>query len=169
MQLLRKNGLRRLIIGGMHPGGTIILGWRSRWTWTDDFCGFRTQVVATTMCATGRRKYTHSAVARTFSLRNVQISRTRMAQGLSVMKRFVAFCMSCLSVSPSPFSCFNRRPCCSLTATFSAPHLCRALPAPKARGMRTPTRGALSIGQIQRTPQVMSPSCSTKTFLWTMT
>ena len=35
--------------------------------------------------------YTHSAVARTFSLRGVQISRTRMAQvqGLSVMKKKV--------------------------------------------------------------------------------
>ena len=37
MQLLRKNGLRRLIIGGMHPGGTITLSGISRWTWADDF------------------------------------------------------------------------------------------------------------------------------------
>ena len=63
--------------------------------------------------------------------------------------------MSFLSVSHSSFSCFIRRPSCIQKVTFPGPVLSRALPAPKSRCMRTPTRAArsLSIWQIQCTPQ----------------
>ena len=91
--------------------------------------------------------------------------------GSSICKKVCSVHVVSLSISPSPFSRFTRRLCCSLIVTFPAPHLCRVLFAPKSRSMRTPTRAArrLSKWQIQRTPQVMSPRCSTKTFLWTMT
>ena len=52
--------------------------------------------------------------------------------------------MSYLSISPSPFSCFIRLPCCSLTVTWRPPsrpwrlHLpCRTVPDPKAQVWRT--------------------------------
>ena len=76
--------------------------------------------------------------------------------------------MSYLSISPSPFSCFIRRPCCSRTVTStprSCLHLpCRTVPDPEARVQRTSTRAARSLANwpIPRTPQVVSPTSSTR-------
>ena len=81
--------------------------------------------------------------------------------------------MSHLSMSPSPFSCFIRRPCCSRTVTStprSRLHLpCRTVPDPKARVKRTSARAArcLDTWPIPRTPQVMSPKSFTRLLLQT--
>ena len=83
--------------------------------------------------------------------------------------------MSHLSVSPSPFSCFIHRLCCSRTVTStprSRLHLpCRTVPDPKARVKRTSARaaGSLATWPIPRTPQVMSTKCSTRLLLQTET
>ena len=67
-----------------------------------------------------------------------------------------AVCMSHISVSPSPYSCFICRPCCSHTVTStprSRPHrLRRALPDPRARVERTSARapGSLATWPIPR-------------------
>ena len=68
-----------------------------------------------------------------------------------------AVCMSYLSISTSPFSCFIRRLCCSRTVT-STPRsrlhrLRRASPDPKARVKRTSARapGSLATWPIPRT------------------
>ena len=88
------------------------------------------------------------AVDRTFFCTTLGTLRTshacehiRMAQGC--MKRVFTVCMSCLSISPSPLSCFTRLPCCSPTDTSttssrpSRPHrLCWAYSDPKARDQR---------------------------------
>ena len=82
-----------------------------------------------------------------------------------------AVCMSYLSISPSPFSCFIHRLCCSRTVTStlrSRLHLpSRTVPDPKARVKRTSVRGArrLATWPIPRTPQVMSPKSSTRLLL----
>ena len=68
------NWLLHLIIGGKQTGGTS-LGGKDHdghgMTKSEFFLysEFRTQVVATTVCATRRCTHTHSRVARTFSLR----------------------------------------------------------------------------------------------------
>ena len=83
--------------------------------------------------------------------------------------------MSLLSVSPSPFSCFICRPCCSRTVTStprSRLHLpCRTVPDPKARVKRTSARAARSLATwpVPRTPQVMNPKSSTRLLLQTET
>ena len=69
-----------------------------------------------------------------------------------------AVCMSYLSISPSPFSCFIRHPCCSRTVTStprSGLHLpCRTVADPKARVKHTSARAARSLATwpIPRTP-----------------
>ena len=80
-----------------------------------------------------------------------------------------------LSISPSPFSCSIRRPCCSRTTTWtprSCLHLlCRIVPDPKARVWRTSARavGSLATWPIPRTPQVTSPRSSTRLLLQMVT
>ena len=67
--------------------------------------------------------------------------------------------MSYLSISPSPLTCFIRRPCCSRTVTStlrSRLHLpCRTVPDPKARVNCTSARAAMSLATwpIPRTLQ----------------
>ena len=60
--------------------------------------------------------------------------------------------MSHLSLPPSPFSCFIRRPCCSRTVTStprSRLHLpCRTVPDPKARVKRTSARADEEFGYL---------------------
>ena len=66
--------------------------------------------------------------------------------------------ISYISISPSPFSCFIHRPCCSRTVTltprFRLHRLRRALPEPKARVKRTSARAPRSLATwpIPRTP-----------------
>ena len=66
--------------------------------------------------------------------------------------------ISYISISPSPFSCFIHRPCCSRTVTstprFRLHRLRRALPEPKARVKRTSARAPRSLATwpILRTP-----------------
>ena len=52
-------------------------------------------------------------------------------------RKVFAVRMSYLSISPSPFSCFIRLPCCSLTVISRPPsHLpCRTVPDPKSAGL----------------------------------
>ena len=77
-----------------------------------------------------------------------------------------AVCMSYLSISPSPFSRFIRRLCCSGTVTStprSRPHrLRRSLPDPKARVKRTSLRapGSLATWPIRRSPQDVPTHCA---------
>ena len=85
-------------------------------------------------------------------------------------------CLQCglsyRSISPSPFSCFISRPCCSRTVT-SKPYSRRHCPRRtfplilKARVKRTSARAPRSLATwpIPRTPQVMSPRSSTKSLL----
>ena len=145
-----------------------------------DFWGFGTQAVATTVCATG--VYTHSPVARTF-FRTVLHTFTHLractfTHGSSVCKKVCCMRMWLISISPSPFSCFTLHPCSSLTVTSRPrsrlwrPRLpCRTVPDPKARVKRTSARavGSLATWPIPRSPQVMSPTSSTRSLLWTMT
>ena len=83
--------------------------------------------------------------------------------------------MSYLSISPSPFSCFIRRLCCSRTVT-STPRsrlhrLRRTVPDPKARVKRTSARAPRSLATwpIPRTKQAMSAKSSTRLLLQTLT
>ena len=69
-----------------------------------------------------------------------------------------AVLMSCLSISPSPFSCFIRLLCCSCTVTSRPPSRLQSLRRisldPKARAKRTSARAARSLATwpIPRTP-----------------
>ena len=71
-------------IGGQRPGGRNQHGRGT--TRSGDFLvsGFRTHVVATTVCATevSTHSVSHAHYSDTISLRGVQTSRTRMAQGV---------------------------------------------------------------------------------------
>ena len=124
----------------------------SRWSWSDKcsfflsldffldrvFLGFRTHVVATTVCTTGG---VHTLTCRThiFLLHSLSthirtsscVSHTRMAQGSSVCKKGVCVCVLDLSISLSPFSWFTRLPCCSCTVT--------SRPIPNTTSLLTPT------------------------------
>ena len=123
VQLLRKNGIRLLMIGGLHQGGPIILGGRvqdglgliiySRFSHPNVFCvshpgkRVRTQVVETTVCATWS---VHTAVARTCCV--------CMAQGELSLKKVFLHCACRVSSSrPRPLWCVSRHLCCSLTDT----------------------------------------------------
>ena len=113
--------------------------------------GFRTHIVATTVRATGvyTPSVSHAHFSDTLSLRGVQTSRTRMAQG--VCSAHV------VSTSPSPCSCFIRRLCCSTVTSTPRSRLhcpCRTVSDPKARVKRTSARVARSLATcpIPRTP-----------------
>ena len=76
---------------------------------------------------------------------------------LECLKKFVA-CMSCLSISPSPFSCFTCHPCCLLTVTsrpfqtLTSTTFLSSFTRPKARVKRTSTRAPRSLatsGQVR--------------------
>ena len=123
-------------IGGQRPGGRNQYG--SGTTKSGNFfvSGFRTHVVATTVCAT----------------RGVQTSRTRMAQGVCsahVISQHLTF----------SFLMFHPPLCCSRTVTStprSRLHLpCRTAPDPKAPVQRTSARASRSLATcpIPRTPQ----------------
>ena len=112
--------------------------------------------------------YTHSVshahFSDTFSLRGVQMSRTRMVQGV-----YSAHVIS-LHLTLSMLM-FHPLSCCSLTVTSRPPsrlsrlHFpCRAVPDPKARVKRTSARvaGSLATSPIPRTPQVMIPKSWTR-------
>ena len=76
------------------------------------FRGFRTHILATTVCTTG--VYTHSFVARTIpsTARSLHTHAWPKAQGHQ-KDSFIAH-VSYLSISPSSFSCFTCL-CCSCT------------------------------------------------------
>ena len=103
------------------------------------------------MCATGGGTHTPCRTLTfptQFSLRDVQTSRTRMAQG-------VCSALSHLTISPSPFSCFIRLLCCSLTVNSRPPSRlrrprlpCRTSPDPKAWVKRTSARAAREFGYL---------------------
>ena len=91
--------------------------------------------------------YTHSAVARTFSLHFLCVAHRHRAHALARGSRLKDSRSSCLT-----------RLCCFLTASPAGPLPSRALPAPKARGMRTPTRAARSLATwpSPRTPHTQA-------------
>ena len=100
------------------------------------FWGFRTHVVATTVCTTW--VYIHSLVARTFfctwrvhnhihTSHACHIHAWLKAEGC---QKGVCICVTFLSISSSPFSDFIRLPCCSLTVT--------SRPLPTATPLTTP-------------------------------
>ena len=86
--------------------------------------------------------YVHSLVSRTFSAQSALtpyfahfscVSHTRMAQ--SVCRKVFA-CVSLLSISPSPFSCFTRL-CCSFSSTLTShfsPHVLVVFSRPESAG-----------------------------------
>ena len=137
-------------IGGPRPGGRHQGG--SGTTKSADFFSdsrFRTHVVATTVCATGRCIHTPCRTCSLhLSLRDVQ-TRTRMAPGV---------CSAHVISLTSPISCFIRHPSCSRTVTSSPRSRlylpCRTVPDPKARVKRTSARAArnLATWPIPRTP-----------------
>ena len=168
VQLLRKKGLRRQMIGGMHQGGPISLGGRvqdglgfifSRFSHPDVFCvshsdgGVRTQVVVTTVCAPG--VYT--------LLSHAHVLCIHMAQGELSLKKGLWHCACLLFISPSPTLMFHAAsllfPDGHSTNTIPVLHLCRVLPAPKSRCMRTPECAArsLAIWQLHRLPHGLAP------------
>ena len=103
----------------------------------------------------------HAHFSDTVSLRDVQTSRTRRAQGVCSAH------VKPLHLALSIFSCFIRLLCCSRTVTLtprSRLHLpCRTVPDPKARVQRTSARAVRSLASwlIPRTQQVMRPRSST--------
>ena len=117
--------------------------------------------------------YTHSLVARTFSLRDVQTSRTRVAQvsekGVcSVHVAYLHLAFSVLMIHPPsllfPHGYFD--------TTFQSAPSSSSSPRPKsARVKRTSARASRSSATwlIPRTPQVMSPNSPTRPLLWTVT
>ena len=115
----------------------------SRWSWSDEFCflwkGFRTQVVVTTVCATGRD--VHTLCCRTHILSaHIRTSSCVHIHAWLKVEKVCCMRMSLISISPSPFPCFTLHPCCSRTDTStlcSRPHSSRAMPDPKARVKRT--------------------------------
>ena len=108
--------------------------------------GFRTHVVATTVCVR-REVYTLTCCARTCSLHIARahlvcahphiFMRVQTHAWLKVVKKVFAVCISHISISPSPLSCFTRRPCCSRTVTStlrSRPHRLAELYPTQKRG-----------------------------------
>ena len=104
----------------------------------------RTHVVATTVCATGKRTHTHllhahvsahSALTAYFA----HLHACHTHAWLKVMEKVFVECASLLFFeSPSPFSCFTRLPCCSCTVTsrptsptHSSARSCRTFPTQK--------------------------------------
>ena len=89
--------------------------------------------------------------------------------GSSVCKKGV---VSFLFISPSPFLCFTRL-CCSCTPTLtspSCPHVLAVLTCPISAGhahLRTRTR-SLAVWPSPTSTQVMSPTSSTRSLLWTV-
>ena len=80
------------------------------------------------------------------------------------MEKVSAVRMSCLSISPSPFSCVTRLPCCFSTTSstprsspFRSQTSCRANPDPKARVQRTsaPLRRTLTSWPTAHTTQLL--------------
>ena len=132
-------------IGGQRPGGRNQDGSGTTKSGNFFFSGFHTHVVATTVRATG-------GCTHTFSLRGVQTSRARLAQGV---------CSAHVISQHLTFSLLMFHPplCCSRTVTStprSRLHLpCRTAPDPKAPVQRTSARAARSLATcpIPRTPQ----------------
>ena len=137
-------------IGGERPGERNKDG--SGTTKSGDFffivSGFGTHVVATTVSVTGWCTHTPCRTHNFLTHFPCVAYRHRAHAWLKVF----AVRMSYLSISPSPFSCFIRRLCCSRTVT-SRPHsclhsLCRTVPDPKARVKRTSARAAGKFGYL---------------------
>ena len=109
---------------------------------------FRTHVVATTVCATVG-VHTHSCRTQIFFAWRTDIAHTH---GSSVCQKVCCMCMSHIFVSPSPLSCFIRRPCCSRTVTStppSRPHrLRRAVPHTKSAGQAHFRTSAEEVGYL---------------------
>ena len=148
----------------------------SRWTWSHEFCflwwEFRTQVVVTTVCATGRG--VHTLCCRTHIL-SAHIRTSSCVHIHAWLKAEMVCCMraSLVAISPSPFPCFALHPCCSRTDTStpcSRPHF---LPMPdrKARVKRTSARAPRSLATWPSSvsTRLMSPKSSTRSLLWTET
>ena len=104
------------------------------------FSGFRTHVVATTVCTTG--VYIHSLVARTFFCCTVcprtsahlhACAHTRMAQ-VSVKRCLLHVSFLCISLSP--FSCLTHL-CCSRTVTSRPLPTTTSLTIPSTCSCRT--------------------------------
>ena len=132
-----------------------------------DFLGFRTHVVAITVCTTG--VYIHSPVARTFfcaqrahCVLRTLLMRITHTHGSSVCKKVFA-CVSYLSISPSlshvsPVFC-RLRTTLSLSR-LSRPHVLAVFTCPKSAGhahLRTRTR-SLAIWPSPPSTQVVSPN-----------
>ena len=115
--------------------------------------------------------YTHSAIARTFSLRGVQKAHSRI--GSSVCKK--VFCSACVfspsrpvhsHVSPTVLGVPWRSLLLVHCFLELCPHQNRgACAVPHERRAAR----SLCIWQIPRTPQVLSPNSPTRRFLWTVT
>ena len=143
--------------------------------------GFRTHVVATTVCATGSVLHAHffwctytARTLRTF----VCVLHTCMAE--LRQKGSLDECHN----SPSrflPLSCFTRL-CCSHTVTsrplptttsltIPSTRSCRTYLSKKAQGVRHSAHASRSLAPwpSQMQTQVMSPTSSTSSLLWTVT
>ena len=148
--------------------------WRGRPGSSGGACWFPCAVLGLTVWPQRRHPAVHTLrVARTFfcALFPCVTYRHRVHAWLKVF----AVRMSNLSISPFPFSCFIRRPCCSRTVTSTPPsrlHLpCRTVPDPNACAERTSARAARSLATwpIPRTPLAMSPMSSTRSLLQMVT
>ena len=133
--------------------------------------GFLTHVVATTMCVR-RSVYTHTPCRTHICL--TQFLCVTYRHRVHARLKVFAVCMSYLSISPSPLSCFIPPsllfPHSHFETTFpSAPSW--TVPDAKARVKRTYARAQRSLASwpIPRTPQVMSPRSSTRSVLQTET
>ena len=89
----------------------------------------------------------------TFCLRTRSFSCVHIHAWLKVVKKMFVACVSYLSISPSPFSCFTHLCCsCTLTpASLSCPSSCRTFPSLKRRTRATPHmhRGVWLLGQAR--------------------
>ena len=121
-----KNCLLHRTVGGMQMVEHLLVGeikmdierWNLKVFFFFFLLRFRTHVVATSVCV-WREVYTHSVSHAHFSDTSFCAWRTDIAC------TYGSRCLQCachiLSISPSPFSCFIRRPCCSRTVTLTPP------------------------------------------------
>ena len=143
------------------------------------FFGFRTHVVATTVCATGGvhtltcRTHIFLHMARAQSHPHI-FMRVTYAQGSSVCEKVFCICVVSLHLA---FSLLMSHPSFAVSvrrlslSRLSSPHVLAVVSRPKSAGhahRRTRTR-SLALWPSPTSTQVMSPTSSTISLLWTAT
>ena len=145
------------------------------------FSGFRTHVVATTVVCDGGCTYTHLLHAHVSAhsactVTSTLLMRVTYTHGSSSLKKVFVAWVSLLSISSSPFLCRTHlllSPYDSLSLSrLSRPHVLAVLNLSwKRRAMRISARETrrLAVRPSPLSTQVVSPTSSTRSLLWTVT